>query len=693
MLTSLEGAAAILRGVCFTVVFAGALFASPSKSGASTALPHKLEFLPQEECGDRGYRVSAEQLGSFSHLIVVELCEVKLRRTYIAGQEWIVPVVKDAGHQAVPGTPDVPAIRLFFAAPAGTEVFISQLSMESGYLDGLSVAPAKADYSEKVGPVKESVVNLDAYSQAAYPSQPVLVATSFAHRRALSINVLEVAPVQYSPNSVGITVHSRLEFIVEASSPIVSQAAWANVSGDWAAFYRSVVVNPDDVDTTPLFATNEAIGGAEPLGPSEPPNAPDGEPYHYCGKYLVLCADNLHDRFLTSLTYERLKQRYEPDTDVVVVRMSDIVGENPDLHYLEIRGWIMYCDPLPDYFLIVGDTHAPPGGTDYDRVPAYWSVGIPEKPYTDNYYCSDLDHPGTPSMYDSSLPEIWCARIPARVAGPPESPSYEEFDAMDTKITTLDSSLGGCAGSRRICSASGLGDFGANARQVNLQKASNQFGLHVREMKRLTADASEELRDCFDSTPTVVTYRGHGTPSMLSAMSFDSEDVAMLQEQAFWPLMYSVACRTGHFAQINKRCIGEELVLNPTKGVAQFLGASSDTGHYRNNTMLGALILQSFLKLTNYPDYRFTLGQIVEFSKWRVPWTTARATSTTIAPAAGAAQGPRTHMSQYPVLTSRNSTRNSPSRSGFRLTRVHKAISWVRTAGSGCRSRTTPSPP
>lgn len=130
---------------------AALLIGSPAgNAAASDGPPYLMEFLDPGTCGDQGYLLTYEELGPFSGLVTVELCEVRFRQA--AGEEFVYQEVKGAGHPSRAGTPDVPVVRFYLAGPPGPRPVFRSREVSAVSVPDILIGPLQPDFDESTGP-------------------------------------------------------------------------------------------------------------------------------------------------------------------------------------------------------------------------------------------------------------------------------------------------------------------------------------------------------------------------------------------------------------------------------------------------------------------------------------------------------------------------------------------------------------
>lgn len=289
------------------------------------------------------------------------------------------------------------------------------------------------------------------------------------------------------------------------------------------------------------------------------------------------------------------------------------------------------------------------------RVPTNRNMTLTMQPLSDEYYCSDLDAPdgdtGKACTVDGNcaeghhcdsglsicrpdhtpgLPEIFCARIPAqslpelRTASGNIDLDEVGVDEVVGKLTEYHDLEGDTVGNRRVCSSFGETSFAQDGRRNDLYVAG-YGGAVVEETSSASNEDREELRDCLNEGPLVATYRGHGGPSTLTALGFDTGwfsneqnwvDVCGEGISDVLPILLSVSCSTADL-RYPGRSLGEALVTEPGRGAAMFVGATVPSPHFHNRTLYDTLMANVF-KFDDATGMGYSMGQLLALAKARV---------------------------------------------------------------------------
>jgi hypothetical protein len=633
--------------------------------------PALLRFLDDDMCEGEGYRVTTERKGVFvGTRVTVELCAMRL--VQVPGESGVRPVVSGAGHPSSPGVPDVPVVRLFFAAKAGSTVYIDGIEANPHSIEGkVAVAPSLLDFSEHEPPP------VPVYDERAYtgefPSEIVSIGRVIPHRRAMELHVVEIGLATFSGHSGKLTVLPKIQFTIRARGGTATAADWnAAIGGDWRPVYQELVLNPQDLrpmlftgGTSParrdVSATRHQVLSQGAIGPPgtrrrEPGPAisggmgsaalGDSGSRHPCPRYLVISADHLSERFKKSTLFTKICDKYERqglfgDDGVRVLKMSEINVDliakqdyDPDWSAKDLRTWIRDCEELPEYLLLVGDTESP-SGKPKDRIPVHRALFVMGNPPTDGYLCSDLEREG--GLHWPSLPDMFCGRLPVQTEAELDIlAGYVEDDGPTTygKIVPYhkNPSEGACIGKRRACTGFDRADFASVAKRAN-DVLANHHGMIVQEIQSEIGHRAVDLQECMNEEPQIVSYRGHGTPDALSALRVTSKFVSQSDgwQGYFWdyddappPIFLSVACSTGDFTytmpvdQGELRSFGEQLLLAPHRGAAHFFGASRPSPHYCNHTLYTSAMQLLGESTSRASGQLVTLGQVLVLARARV---------------------------------------------------------------------------
>ena len=123
---------------------------------------------------------------------------------------------------------------------------------------------------------------------------------------------------------------------------------------------------------------------------------------------------------------------------------------------------------------------------------------------------------------------------------------------------------------------------------------------------------SDRVVERMNEGALVYTYVGHGSEQSFDGQILRVDDVGDVSCEARNPVVFVLACETGHYDNPGQDCIGEALLRRPDGPVA-FLGSSRDSQPYANGLLGFGLVLELFSD-----DRPATFGETIVAAKRRM---------------------------------------------------------------------------
>jgi hypothetical protein len=257
--------------------------------------------------------------------------------------------------------------------------------------------------------------------------------------------------------------------------------------------------------------------------------------------------------------------------------------------------------PPPRYLLLVGDADR-----DTDRVRPFESVPTCIVEICgDGGAASDVAHA---LLDDDPFPDLAVGRFPARTAA--------EVARLVESTIAYERDLPPGVWRREVALILGEGRFGARVDQALEQMATTMVGSfippHLDVSVTFASPGSPYVvaPERFNQTvinrvnagPALVAYVGHGSPRSLDRLRWEgrrypilaSEHVPEIDCGPGRPVMFIIACSTGHLDDPERSCIAEDLILRPRGPVA--LIAASRVSYPYPNALLAKEIIDVFLR-------------------------------------------------------------------------------------------------
>ncbi|MEW5946709.1 MAG: C25 family cysteine peptidase [bacterium] len=324
--------------------------------------------------------------------------------------------------------------------------------------------------------------------------------------------------------------------------------------------------------------------------------------------YAAVCPDALCGA-LAPLLALRESQGLKP----AVVRLADVYRAFPAASHAEsVRDFVHHAyrnwrAPRLKYLLLVGDSAAVGGGDESLLVPNHYLEAEPrsyvrkesEKLASDHHYSL---------MDDDELPDVAVGRIPADDA--------DELKAVVAKIVDYESS--GAVGEWRKKASffASEGHFGALDKSLE-KMAKNMVRHNVLPIFDLSMtyanpnlpyfypadEFNDKVVERFNERPLFMIYIGHGRPEGFDDVWFDGKRHPIMQKEDVprvkagdgrYPIVFIIACSTGHFDSPEFDSIGEMLIKSPGGPVGVL--ASSRVSDPYGNSVLSREIARALLQ-------------------------------------------------------------------------------------------------
>lgn len=271
------------------------------------------------------------------------------------------------------------------------------------------------------------------------------------------------------------------------------------------------------------------------------------------GNYLVVTAQEYAGSTpLTQLIDHRTSQGFNVQTHVVT----------PGTSNTDIRAYIRSLWGMPDapeYVLIVGDTSGFTAGS--DTIP-HWTGGGPKSAATDlPYACMDAGDDWFPELAVGrfSVRDVATLQVVVDKTIQVESGSYPDPD-FTNRVALL-----------------ATGDDSSGAEEIHDWVADNVLAPNNVSINKIYADLGGGTQDVFEALNTgtlIMCYMGHSGSSGWWDPSFSQTNIAALQNEGLYGLVFGFSCSTNHFEYENE-VFGETWIREPNKGAAAYISAST----------------------------------------------------------------------------------------------------------------------
>jgi len=323
--------------------------------------------------------------------------------------------------------------------------------------------------------------------------------------------------------------------------------------------------------------------------------------------YLVIA----HPRFLQAAQQLADYRRTQHGLRAAVVLIDDIYDEfNAGLaDPVAIKDFLRYCHdhwqkPSPTYVLLFGDASWDPKrhiGSKIDFVPTFGN------PASDVWFAC-LDGPG------DLIPDMHVGRLAVETA--------EQADEVLHKIFTYEDAESDIWKKTFVFISGGFDAFEQSVYIQQSEKVDQQYvqAFPVRgksvKIHKTTSGVSEgenrqEILDALDQGAVWCNFIGHGG-SWTWDLIFHNPDIDELRNAPAFPLITSMTCHTGRFAEPAQNCFGESFIRAPQKGAIAFLGSSGWGYSYED-----FLFLQELYPVVLRDSVR-TLGKAIDLAKERL---------------------------------------------------------------------------
>ncbi|MFZ5515696.1 MAG: C25 family cysteine peptidase [Candidatus Zhuqueibacterota bacterium] len=403
---------------------------------------------------------------------------------------------------------------------------------------------------------------------AFYPENNVSV-EKIGFVRDQRVAWLRVCPVQFNPIAREIRVAERIEFTVQLKS---------------GGSITENIFNPATIFFSKRASAQKAGNVSYPVDLLDSRIEVD---------YLLIAEESFFgNAALDSLAQVRATSS---GLDVAVVKTSEIYQQFPDAaHDASIKSFIMYAynnwqasyfgDGHLGFVLLVGE------GNEFSERHVPTHVGPAHS--ADQWYACLNDDNGDNAVNDYDLtPDIMVGRFSV------ESP--EELNTIVRKTIRYESGLNlNEPWRRKISLISGYiasevyGEIQSLFEDLN-ETVSEQDSYYVSDELIRSDDGADFVRtscfEAFNQGRGIINIQAHGGVDNLGDshgwLLFQSLDVANLANENRLPVVFSFACHTGEFFDLNVDCLGEALLNTANEGAVFFLGCTHSVNYFVNDRL------------------------------------------------------------------------------------------------------------
>ncbi|UCE66068.1 MAG: T9SS type A sorting domain-containing protein [Candidatus Zixiibacteriota bacterium] len=440
------------------------------------------------------------------------------------------------------GEPSLPMINRLISIPLGCEVRVeaTDYEIEEIFLSDLNyiypLLPVQPSLSKSQDPADvEFEYKPASYSQPGYYSLPLVSASDAGIMRALRLELISVAPIEYNPSENSIRIYKNLTVQVHFLNP-----DWETTMNERARCY------------SPFF---EAVYGQiinyEPL----PPTILD-DLVTYPVKYVII-ADRMFQAQLQPFIEWKIKKGFN-----VITAYTDDIGYSNTAIKSYIQG--IYnnsnppADPLPSFVLLVGDDQ---------QIPAF--------SYSE--HISDLDFCEFTGDHN---PEIYYGRFSAQ--GPAllqpqinKTLEYEQYTMPDPSYMGNVTMIAGVDATHAPTYANGQINYGTN---IYFNSQNGIFSNTWLYPQSAQPGASPAIIQTVNDGIGFINYTAHGLHDEWSNPSFTSSNVSSLTNTHKYMLAIANCCLTVTFGDdYSTPCVGEVWLQAENKGAVGYIGGSNST--------------------------------------------------------------------------------------------------------------------
>jgi len=296
-----------------------------------------------------------------------------------------------------------------------------------------------------------------------------------------------------------------------------------------------------------------------------------------------------------------------------VILIDDVYDEFNDgiVHPQAVKDFLHYAythwrAPAPTYLVLFGDASwdfkKNSGETAKENfVPSYGS------PVSDNWYVC-FDGP------DDFLPEMIVGRIPV------ETP--DQADIILDKIFTYESAPS-AAWKKDVLFITG--GFNAGEQATFMAQANTMIQKYITvppslchpfQINKLTTgyiagEKSQEIIHEFETGKLWINFLGHAGSNTWDLM-FDHENIDELTNKDKYPIITSMTCHTGRFANPDLTSFGEHFIFADDKGAVAFWGTTGWGYVFQDNILLSHLFETTMLDTSHF------MGVATTYAKYKL---------------------------------------------------------------------------
>ena len=263
-----------------------------------------------------------------------------------------------------------------------------------------------------------------------------------------------------------------------------------------------------------------------------------------------------------------------------------------------------WTSPAPLYILLFGDT-----SRYMDKNPSteegFKSYVPTMMVYTVTWGMTSSDNYFAAVSGSDDLPDLHIGRFPANTA--------EEAQAMVDKTISHEKQQAIDSWRRNVCLLTGNGEFFETSAQYLYDYYIPQYMVTNRVATLPSSryfGSTENVADYLNAGQAVLNFIGHGGGGVyFDSELFLPEDVERLTNKDKYPVVFSMTCFTGSFANPEEQSLAEILLRSPDKGVVAHFGSAGRAYLYGDYFLNNALFQALF-------DYKMqTVGEVCTYGK------------------------------------------------------------------------------
>ncbi|KPJ52023.1 hypothetical protein AMJ39_08820 [candidate division TA06 bacterium DG_24] len=510
------------------------------------ALPADGAWMRLEANAEAGpARVAVTEADRCRMSVAVSIPGVERQQTEREGIAYTTVGIPGAGETGEVGRPSLPAITRLVAIPARGGVEVHAHAVDSLILEDVDIPPAEDPRLDGPSAGDDEALTFDetVYGRdALYPASLAELGPP-AIMRDLRLVQVVIYPVRYNPARRELHVYQNVEIEIEFTDDGSNEKTLVRrrPSAGFEDLYRSLVLNYDEL-------------GRDSDGVER-------------GSYLIIT----HDQFVEEITpLAEWKER--KGWDVVVTKLSEI---DPSPSSADIKNYISDAyftwEIPPEYVLLVGDNYMGSIG----QFPTFSHQGD----------CTDLPY----ALLEGNdyFPEVLIGRMSV------DSENEANIVVAKTLGYERDPYMGSTSWYRRGLVVAATYAYSCKTTKLYVKEKMLEYGFeYVDEVWCPPTWSSGPIKTSINNGVGYVNYRGFADAYGWSSPSFTVSDIASLTNGWKLPVMTSIICDTGDFANSIDPCFGEAWIRYGTtsnpKGGPVFVGPSDLYTHTKWNNAIDA---------------------------------------------------------------------------------------------------------